>query len=505
MIARLLALPLFVILMGVGAAAMLLPAFHAGAVRDFETARVFFYDAVLFGILTGILGLATVNFTTENQARSHLLSLLFCFSVLPLMLAVPFQQTVSNTTFLNAYFEMVSSITTTGATLFDDPARLPKSLHLWRAFVAWLGGFFVWVTAVAILAPLNLGGFEVAAITRRNAEGNLSQISRVADSSERLAGAAMRLLPVYSGLTAAVWIGLILAGDVPFVAFIHALSAVSTSGISATGGLMTSESGWLGEVVVLAALVFALSRLTFSADMRERSFAAFVKDPEIRIAGFLVLALPSMLFVRHWFGALEVDSVEDPVAAASAFWGGMFTVISFLTTAGFESASWDQARNWSGLATPGLILIGLAMIGGGVATTAGGVKLLRVYALYKSGQRELERLVHPSSVAGGGEMARHLRRQGAYVAWIFFMLFAISIAVILLMLSFTGIKFESSLILAISTLSTTGPLANVVGETPISYGTLAPAAKAILAGAMVLGRLETLAIVALLNPDTWRR
>jgi len=112
--------------------------------------------------------------------------------------------------------------------------------------------------------------------------------------------------------------------------------------------------------------------------------------------------------------------------------------------------------------------------------------------------------VHPSSVGGAGASARRIRREGAYVAWIFFMLFAISIAAVMLALAASGIGFETAVVLTIASLSTTGPLAEVAGSTPIAYATLSDAAKLILVGAMVLGRLETLAIIALLNPDFWR-
>ena len=166
----------------------------------------------------------------------------------------------------------------------------------------------------------------------------------------------------------------------------------------------------------------------------------------------LVVLVPVGLFLRHWIGALEVDAANDPLTALAALWGGVFTVMSFLTTTGFESASWEVARNWSGLATPGLILMGLALVGGGVATTAGGVKLLRVYALYKHGVREMERLAIPASVGGDGPVARRMRRHGAYYAWIFFMLFAISIAAVMLALSLSGLEFEPALVLTIAQL-----------------------------------------------------
>ena len=139
-----------------------------------------------------------------------------------------------------------------------------------------------------------------------------------------------------------------------------------------------------------------------------------------------------------------------------------------------------------------------------MATTAGGVKLLRVYALYKHGARELERLVSPHSVGGSGMQARRIRRQGAYVAWVFFMLFALSLALVASLLAATGLNFEEALVLAVAALSTCGPLALVVTEFPIDYGTVDATGRVVLAFAMGLGRLETLAIIALLNPSFWR-
>ncbi len=235
-----------------------------------------------------------------------------------------------------------------------------------------------------------------------------------------------------------------------------------------------------------------------------RGTKSLVNDPELQLGLLLVITVPLLLFLRHFIGAYDADAAGEAVHALRAFWGGVFTVMSFLTTTGFESASWSSARLWSALDTPGLILMGLALVGGGVATTAGGVKLLRVYALYKHGIREMERLVHPSSVGGSGVRARRIRRRGAYVAWIFFMLFALSVALVLAALALTGLDFQQSIILTIASLSTTGPLAWTAGEVPVSYASLNDTARAIVMAAMVLGRLETLAFIALLNPDFWR-
>ena len=93
------------------------------------------------------------------------------FAALPVMFAVPFYTALGTTTFLDAWFEMVSSFTTTGATTYDNAGRLSSTLHLWRALVGWLGGLLVWITALAILAPMNIGGFEVRARGRAGQGG----------------------------------------------------------------------------------------------------------------------------------------------------------------------------------------------------------------------------------------------------------------------------------------------------------------------------------------------
>jgi trk system potassium uptake protein TrkH len=218
----------------------------------------------------------------------------------------------------------------------------------------------------------------------------------------------------------------------------------------------------------------------------------------------LIILATTFLFARHFVAAIDETTQTELGNSFQAIWGALFTVASFLTTTGFESADWYETTNWTRLPTPGLLLAGLALIGGGVATSAGGIKLLRVYALYRHSERELERLVHPSSVGGGGREARRIRRKGAYISWIFFMLFSLSIAAVMVLLSLTGVQFETAMVLAVSALSTTGPLAIVAAETPIAYSGIPDLAKVILAMAMVLGRLETLAIIALFNPEIWR-
>ncbi|EAR52151.1 potassium uptake transporter, transmembrane subunit, TrkH [Oceanicola granulosus HTCC2516] len=493
--------PLFVVLMWFGSAAMLIPAAHGYAVEAIREAQTFLGGALLFLIGSGIVALALRGRRPDESAFSQLATLLAAFVVLPLAFALPFWIAQPQGTLFDAWFEMVSSFTTTGATLYD-PARLPDTLHVWRAVVGWLGGLLVWIAAMAVFAPLSLGGFEVrASVGRRDMATRFAQVTRTAGPYERLDRYFTRLAPIYTSLTLALWLGLILSGQSPFHGFVHALSVMATSGISASGGLGGAGGSVLGEVLILGFLVLALSRRTYSWGLPGESGQKLRDDHEFRL-GMLILGLSaSTLFVRHWIGS---DDGADPANAFAALWGGLFTAASFLTTLGLESRYWSSATLWSGLETPGLVLIGLAIFGGGIGTTAGGVKLLRVHALYHHGRREIERLVHPNSVGGQGPEARRIRREGAMIAWVFFMLFAMSIAALMLAVTLTGVDFEGAMVLAVAAVTNCGPLARIGAEVPIPWSEVPEAARAVLAAGMVLGRLELLAIIALLNPDLWR-
>ncbi|MFP7570644.1 potassium transporter TrkG [Marivita sp. S2033] len=497
-------LPLLLLLTGIASASMLVPAVVALANESHHDARSFFYSAMVGLIFCALVAFALANRLHNRNAIRQLLALLATFIVLPAVLAVPFYEAVQTTSFLNSYLEMVSSLSTTGMPLFP-PERLSMAEHLWRAQVGWMGGLLMWVAAAAILAPLNLGGFEVISLGEPGQDVVAGAARRdTANPASRLARSASILVPTYGLLTLALWVLLLVVGDTPFVALTHAMSIMSTSGISPVGGPQGASSGFAGEAIMAVFLLFALSRMTFSQDTGRRQKAGLFYDPEFRLGLFIVALVPITLFLRHFVAALDIGDQNNLVAAFQAFWGAAFTVLSFLTTNGFVSVDWVNAQAWSGLETPGLILMGLALIGGGVATTAGGVKLLRVFALLINGMREVDRLVHPSSIGRSGLVSRRTRREGAFIAWVFFMIFAITLAATTTAFAAFNIPFEQSLVLAVATLSNCGPLVDIVQTGRLSFIDLAAGPKLVASIAMVMGRLEMLALVVILTPDLWR-
>lgn len=498
-------LPLFLLIWGIMSLSMFLPATYALVRNNHPVSRSFFYSGILGLVIVALVALARASRRSRHGTMGQLLALLATFSLLPVFLAIPLHDALQTTSFLNAYFDMVSALTTTGANIYDDPSRLSAPLHLWRAQVGWMGGLLMWVAASAILAPLSLGGFEVTARGQpgRTLVGPVN--IQNADPRKRLVRVTVMLAPIYAGLTLTAWVLLLITGEAPLTAICHAMSVMATSGISPVGGLSGSQAGVPGEAILFVFMFFALSRLTFSTDTATSGHARLDRDPEFRIGLLLVIGLPTLLFLRHFGAALDVNETDNLSLALRALWGSVFTVMSFLTTTGFESTDWAEARQWSGLGAPGLILLGLALIGGGVATTAGGVKLLRVYALYLNGLRDMERLVHPHSVSGAGAGNRRIQKDGAFIAWVFFMLTALALALVSMVLAALGSSFDQALVLSIAALSTTGPLIDAAADTPIHLAQLSAGAKGVMCAAMVLGRLETLAIIALFTPDLWRR
>ena len=463
---------------------------------------MFFYTGLLGVTFLALIGLARSNQTTRETALDQMLSLALLFVFLPVFLAIPGYSVIRTTSFLNAYLDMVSALTTTGFEVFPA-GRLSDSVHLWRALVGWMGGALIWVAAVAILAPLNLGGFELTA-QHANARRQTNFIS----TSERklfLLRSAQTLMPLYIGLTGALWLGFILSGASGYSGFIFALSVLSTSGITAYQGVVGLSSGIWAEVLIVIFFTLALSRVFWAPEKTTGFTKGLLRDAELRLAIWITILLSCVLFIK------QVASSTAPLAEygleglLALIWGNLFTILSFLSTTGWSSQYWQPIAPLSNPGIPGFLFLGLGLIGGGIATTAGGVKLLRFYILYLNALREVGRLVHPSSVGKTKSQNQHDLGQGAFAAWIFFMLFGLSLAGITLLLAASGLSFETALALCVSAISTTGPALMMVIEGPFDMIALSGLAKAILCLAMVLGRLEILVILALLRPEIWLR
>ena len=269
-------LPLFVILLGIVALAMLVPGLYAHAIDQHWLGAAFLSWGGLLMILAAMLGIATASRPRRALPREVLLTMIGAMVGLPAAMALPFRAGLPDTGFANAWWEMISCVTTTGATLYAAD-RVAEPLHLWRAMAGWMGGLFMLVAAVALLAPLRVGGFEITALTpghedpvlasrpapRRGRSTHLSPPgwrSGLSDPSARAIRAFGAVFPPYAGLTLAMWLALLVLGEPGLVALTRAMGTLSTSAISPVDGPAVGPGGLAGEVVILLFLVPALSR-----------------------------------------------------------------------------------------------------------------------------------------------------------------------------------------------------------------------------------------------------
>lgn len=488
-------IPLLVLLAGATGLAMLVPAAYAVSLRESVVARGFVYSSLLVCGLSGLLALATWR-TDPRPAMRRLLPMLAAIYVLiPAAMALPLAEAIPGFRFRDAWFEMVSAFTTTGATVIETPRRVSPAVHLWRAMAGWAGGLFILVSAMAFLAPLRLGGFEL--LRPEPAEGDQRSPTR-AGERQRLRAALGLVLPWYTGATLLLWVGLAVGGMAGLNAMMLAMSAVSTSGILPRETLGTV--GFWAELLLVLGMALSLSR-ALTLPRGEGAGGPVLRRPwadrELRLAMVAVGALTALVVIRHLLGALDRAEGDDLPALGVSAWSALFMGLSFLTTTGFVSQDWVTARSLSGLTPPGLVLVGLTLIGGGVATTAGGVKLLRVHALSRLSRLELHRMIYPSIVHQGNERDRFLAGRGARAAWLFAMVFAIVAVALIGGLMVLGETLESGLIYVIAALTTTGPLVEVAGGQALTWAALGDPARLVMAVAMILGRLEILVILAL--------
>lgn len=498
--------PVIALLIGVLALAMLVPAIQAATEAEWRAARGFLYSSIFCLFVAAGLAVLLPPMGPREQARRELATLLLawlllpCFAALPLILVTPWIGTGG------AWFEMVAALTTTGGSVFRDPELVPPAIHLWRGMAGWFGGLLTLLAAYAILAPRRLGGFEVMSAAEMAGEGRAVDLRLPSAPFENRLNRALRtIMPVYLAMTAVLALLFNALAEPGLVSAVHAMSIVSTSGISpVAGGLGAARNFWV-EAAAAIFMVLAATRLFYSRASQVGRRTTWRTDPELRLMGILVLLATLALFLRHWVGAFEQQAPGGVLNGIEALWGAAFTSLSFLTTTGFESAAWYTARDWSGHANPGMILLALCAIGGGAATTAGGIKLIRAYAMIRHGTRELERIAVPHSVAGAGLGSRGLRREGAMIAWAFMMLFSLAFVATLLLLTLSGMDFAQALIAATAALSNTGPAYAMVAEEQGGFARLDIVQQLILAAAMLLGRIETLAAIVLLHPDSWAR
>ncbi len=383
----------------------------------------------------------------------------------------------------DAFFESMSGLTTTGATVLVGIDDLPISIRYYRQQLQWLGGMGIVVLAVAVMPMLGIGGMQ---LYRAETPGPIKN----SKLTPRITETAKALWYIYLGLTVACAIGYWLAGMTVFDAIGHSFSTVAIGGFSthdASIGFFHSPliSAIASLFMIAAGMNFALHFLA----LRQRNFLVYLQDTEVRVfLGFLLLVTVLTC------GVLWSTNTFSNVT--TTLWHGVFQVISIGTTTGFTTSGFHW---WPSLLP--VLLIMMSGIGGCAGSTAGGVKVIRMILLYKQGRREINQLIHPSAFfpikLGGKPVPDNVIN----AIWGFFALYIFSYIVLSLAMTATGADPLTAFSAVTACLNNLGPGLGAVAK---NYAAIDPAGKWILSGAMLMGRLELFTLLVLLTPAFWR-
>ncbi|MEO0760491.1 MAG: TrkH family potassium uptake protein [Pseudomonadota bacterium] len=464
--------------------AMLLPA-GLDAWDGHVNARGMALAAAVTWLLGACLAAATRELDRDRRGltrRQAFLMTTLVWAVLPAFGALPFMLGAPGAAWVDAYFEAMSGLTTTGATVFDGLDEAPRGMLLWRGMLQWFGGVGIVVFAIVFLPALQVGGMQFF----RSESFDLS-----GDITLRATEIATSLGWIYVGLTIACMAAYSATGVGAFDAVVHAMTTVATGGFGNYDngfGVLPAGAQWVAVVfMALAALPFLRLAGIIRGDAR-----GIACDPQVRT--FLAIIVVAAGVIAAYL--ISNDTYEPLDALRHAF----FNVTSTLTGTGYSSAGYDR---WGGLAV-GILFI-LALIGGCTGSTSCSAKVFRYEILIAALALQIRRIHSPNTVYLLRYAGRPVDPEVVTAIMGFFFVFFSALAVWSILLSMLGLDFITAISAALATLTNLGPgFGPQIGPLG-NFAGLPDAAKWLLSAGMLLGRLEFLSVLVILTPLFWRR
>ena len=397
--------------------------------------------------------------------------------------------------FTACYFEAMSGLTTTGATILSDVDSIPKGLLLWRSITHWLGGLGIVVLFVAVLPTLGVGGKKLFNV---EAPGPKQQGVR-----PRIRETARILWLIYLILTITQILLLKTAGMNWFDAVCHTFATLATGGFSTHNTSIGAYDSWSIDIITIVFMALAGVNFGLYYQLARRRFKSVWTDPELRVyIGLLITATLIIAFNIYGTTSTLMNGEQRLVTAGEAIRESAFQVTSIQTTTGFSSADFDL---WGFV--PQAILVALMFIGASAGSTGGGIKVIRLVVAAKVMFGELERVFRPNVVrttrVGTGVVDAELK-QAVLVYVLGILVLFIAGAVGLMLLEPTdSMSFTTAATASAACLNNIGPGLELVGATQ-NYAFFSVPSKLLLSLLMVLGRLEVYAVLVLLRPAFWK-
>jgi trk system potassium uptake protein TrkH len=450
------------------------------------TAHAFVIGALITSGAGMLLAVSTRRYARELKPRDGFLLVTLGWILMSAAAAIPLLLVLPGLSFTDAFFETMSGLTTTGATVFKGLDTLPPAVNLWRTALHWYGGLGIIVLAIAILPLLGVGGMQ---LYRADSPGPVKE-ERL---TPRITQTAKSLWFAYTFITIVGMIALKLCGMSWFDAICHAFSAVGLGGFSThDANIAFFNSASIEFVLIVIMLTASLNFACHFAALRHLTLKPYLTHPETK-AIFLILSVSvlGIALLLTWHGVYP-DFFTSLRHSA-------FNVVSLATTTGFVTQDYTR---WPVFAPIWMLFLSCIVCSTG--SIGGGIKMFRTLVLSRQATRELKLLVHPSAVAPlrvGGKPVPD-RVANSILAFVF--LYFMTVASLTFALLLTGLDFDSSFGAVIACINNAGPGLGVVGPFK-TYQSLTDLQTWICTFAMLLGRLEIFSVLVLFTPTFWRK
>lgn len=437
-------------------------------------------------VVTSLSGFAAMRLTrgvTDISLRDGFAIVTLSWLAIALFGTLPYVLTGAIPSFTQAFFESMSGLTTTGATIVEDIDALPRGLVLWRSQTQWMGGMGIIVLSVAILPLLGVGGMQLLQ----------AEIPGLAPDklTPRIRHTAALLWVVYVALTVSEGLLLVVGGMTPFEAVNHAMTTMATGGFSTENGSVGAFHSPFIQYVIGVFILMAGINFTLHYSWMRGNFQAVLRNRELRVyLGIAVITSVALTLLVYVPGS--VRGIE------ASFRAGFFQAVSILTTTGYATHDYEL---W---AAPAQVLLFLLMlVGGSTGSTSGSVKILRHMLIAKEARTSLRKLLHPQGVFVYKLEGKTVSDDVLANVSGFLLLYLGSLCGGVFILTLFGLDVATAIGAAASTIGNVGPGFGVVGPAD-TYALLPGGALWILAALMLLGRLELFTVLILLTRSYWR-
>ena len=446
---------------------------------------VAFAETILIGLAVSIVLLAIFRFKKNEfkkiNAKDGLAIVGLSWIYLSVLGALPLYLSGVTATYVDAFFEITSGFTTTGASIFADVEVLPRGILFWRSLTQWLGGMGIIVLYIALLPALGANAYQLY-----KAEAPGVSLERI---EPRIKETAKSLWAIYFMLSI-IEVALLFGGGMTFFdALCHTFSTMATGGFSTRNASIGAYSPYIQWVVIIFMFLAGTNFIIHYQLMRGRP-KVLKYNEEFKIYLLLVITMASFFAATLFFAQSSTDPIRDSA----------FQVVSTITTTGFITTDFDV---WPAPLRFAILL--LMIIGGCGGSTAGGMKLIRFFIGIKVAFRSIVQTLFPNVIMPIKVDDKSVPQEVINAVMSYFIIFMFLFLTGALLFSIVeNADIETSLSASITCLSNVGPGLSKVGPMQ-NYAWISSPGKMILVFLMLAGRLELYAMLVLLNPITWRK